>query len=64
MLSTDPGCRWEAQVQQEATRETEIEFTTHRFWRKYMASPEGTHEEVKAGSRQRQNLGLMPFGGP
>lgn len=40
-----------------------MKFIIHRLWRKYMAHLEGSHEDVKARYRQReqQALGHMPL---
>ena len=46
-------------VQQQNTRETEIEkFITLRSWRKYATHLEGPHGMMKAGCRQREKQDL------
>ena len=49
-------------IQQKTTREIEIDkFITHRSWRKYMASPVGATEEVRAGHAEGQAEGTCLY---
>lgn len=47
-------------IQQQNTRQIEIEFISHRSWRKYQAPPEEAHEEIKAKYRQERQP-MVPY---
>ena len=60
LLSGTQGARWWAVVQQKTTRETEMEFVTHRSWGEYMKHLEEPLRGGEAGCRQRATgLGVL-----